>query len=73
MVKYMKEKIAVSTDELGTHVDDSLHNGLEQIMLELSPRIEKQYLKGTFHRLFWEQQLQDICHSIPHSDAGILC
>ena len=58
MVKYMKEKIAVSTDELGTHVDDSLHNGLEQIMSELSPRIEKQYLKGTFHRLFWEQQLQ---------------
>ena len=72
MVKYMKEKIAVSTDELGTHVDDSLHNGLEQIMSELSPRIEKQYLTGTFHRLFWSNSCK-LCHSIPHSDAGILC
>jgi len=57
MVKYMKAKIAASTDELGTHVDDSFHKALEQIMLEQSPRIKKKYSKGTFHRLFWEQQL----------------
>jgi len=37
----MKAKIAASTDELGTHVDDSFQKALEQLMLEQSPRIKK--------------------------------
>ena len=57
MVKYMKEKIAASTQKLGTMADDSLHSGLEQIMKEHGDRIQHQYSEGTFHRLFWDQQV----------------
>lgn len=39
-VKYIKEKIAASTHELSSHIDDSFHKALEQIMLEQSPRIK---------------------------------
>jgi len=39
-VKYIKQKIAASTHELGSHIDDSFHKALEKIMLEQSPRIK---------------------------------
>ena len=38
IVKYMKEKIIASTQKFGTVIDDSLHNGLEQIMEEHGAR-----------------------------------
>ena len=57
-VKYLKDKIAASTQKLGVDVDDSLHNGLEGIMLEENAAIQEKYAEGSFHRLFWDQQIK---------------
>lgn len=60
MVKYLKKKIETSTENLGVNVDDSLHEGLEGVMGEQTSSIREQYADGTFHRLFWDQQIQAI-------------
>ena len=39
-------------------VDPILHNDLVTIMEEESETVQKQYQKGTFKNLFWEQQLK---------------
>ena len=45
-VKYLKEKIAASTEKRGVYVDDSLHTGLEAIMLEENEAVQKKYDRG---------------------------
>lgn len=57
-VKYMKKKIAGSTDKIGVGVDDSLHTGLHAVMSEFSSHVEEKYAEDSFHRLFWEQQMK---------------
>ena len=50
------KKIKDSTIKLGVDVDDSLHEGVGQIMAEQSHIVQQKYAPNTFHRLFWEQQ-----------------
>ena len=57
-LKYLEEKIKASTEKLAVNVGDSLHNDLQQIMKEHGEKIHNQYEHGTFHRLFWDQQLK---------------
>ena len=57
-VKYMEDKIAASTEKLAVHLDDSLHGDLKYIMNEQNETIQQQYKEGTFHCLFWDQQLE---------------
>lgn len=58
MLKYMKEKIQRSTQKLGVDIDYSLHDGLGSIMAEHSEVVHEKYAPGTFHHLFWEQQVK---------------
>lgn len=44
-VKYLKEKIARSTQNLGVEVDNSLHGGLEDIMLDETTAIREKHLQ----------------------------
>ena len=57
-VKYMKKKIASSTDKNGVSVDDSLHDGLRGMMSEFSVGVEEKFAENSFHRLFWDQQMK---------------
>lgn len=57
-VKYLKQKIAISVRKLGVEVDDSLHSGLEGIMLGNTANILDKYAEGSFHHLFWDQQIK---------------
>ena len=57
-VKYLKQKIAISMQQLGVVVDDSLHSGLEGIMQGNTTNIQEKYAEGSFHRLFWDQQMK---------------
>ena len=58
-IKYIKEKLAASTHELGSHIDDSFHKALEQIMLEQSSRI-KAIFERNISLPFVEKQLQSM-------------
>lgn len=57
-VKYMKQKIASSTDKIGVSVDDSLHAGLYSVMSGFNASVEEKYAENSFHRLFWNQQMK---------------
>ena len=59
-VQYLEEKIKESTERNGVQVDDPLHVGLNQIMNEHTKEIQTKYEEGSFHRLFWEQQANNI-------------
>ena len=61
-VEVPRRKIKASTEKLAVNVDDSLHNGLQQIMGEHREKIHNQYEHGTFHCLFWDQQPQLLIH-----------
>lgn len=43
-VKYLKEKIKISTSKLGVDIDDPLHSGLESIMLDETTSIQGKYM-----------------------------
>ena len=57
-VKKLQHIIERSVETHGTPVDLILHNDLVTIMEEESETVQKQYQKGTFKNLFWEQQLK---------------
>ena len=54
----LKELLKDATEKDGITVDGPLHDDLLSIMKESTPRIREQFAKGTFRRLFWDQQLQ---------------
>lgn len=57
-VKYMKKKIASSTEKHSIRVDESLHDGLHGVMSEFSDNVEVKFAENSFHRLFWNQQMK---------------
>lgn len=57
-VKMLREAIECSVNQSGINVDSSFHQDLLAIMNERNSDIEKKFSKGTFRRLFWEQQLK---------------
>lgn len=59
-VKYMEEKIKKSTEKKAVQVDDPLHLGLNQIMNDHTREIQKKYVEGSFHHLFWDQQTKNL-------------
>lgn len=44
-------------------VDDSLHSGLQSILSEKTSSILEKYPEGSFHRLFWNQQVEALATS----------
>lgn len=58
--KYMAEKIKESMDNKGMQVDDPLHIGLNHILNDHTKEIQKKYEEGSFHRLFWDQQVTNL-------------
>ena len=57
-IKYLQKKIAALIEKRGVDVDDSLQTGLENILAEQTNIVRKQYAMGSFHRLFWDQQIE---------------
>ena len=57
-IKYLQKKIAASIEKRGVDVDDSLQTGLEKIIAEQTNIVRKQYAVGSFHHLFWDQQIE---------------
>ena len=59
-VKKLQERIRRATETNGIDVNESLHQDLLSIMNDNNSDIRKQFPKGSFRRLFWEQQLQQL-------------
>ena len=59
-VQSLEEKIKESTEKKGVQVDDPLHVGLNQIMNDHTREIQTKYEEGSFHRLFWDQQANNV-------------
>ena len=57
-VKKLQERIRRATETNGIDVNESLHQDLLYIMNDNNSDIRKQFPKGSFRRLFGEQQLQ---------------
>ena len=57
-MKLLRERIKSSTEKKGVLVDESLHNDLEAIMADQNKEVNKLFPKGSFRRLFWEEQLK---------------
>ena len=62
-LRYMKKKIEISNKKLGVEVDDDLHGGLQSILSENSSSILEKYPEGSFHHLFWNQQVKALSTS----------
>ena len=59
-IDYLKLKIKESHERLSIAVDDELHEGLGQIIMEHAPEIKSKYSPNSFHHLFWEQQVENM-------------
>ena len=46
------------TEKRGICVEKHLEDDLQSIMLEKTKEISQKYAENTFHRLFWDQQLE---------------
>ena len=57
-VAKLKARLESIREEKGVNVDEDLYKDLEDIMNERTEEIRNNYLPNSFHRLFWEQQLE---------------
>ena len=63
-VTRLKEKIAnlIQTSEI---VDEGLHRDLSTIMHDKTNDVHKAFPEGTFHRVFWDQQIENMKKNDP--------
>ena len=53
----LKERVRGLTVQCGVVVDDALQHDLCTIMEEMTEHVREKYSENSFHRVFWEQQL----------------
>ena len=64
-IRKLQQKIEQLTEKQGESVNIGLHADLLSIMHENTDEIKKAYPKGSFSRLFWEEQLRAACAKDP--------
>ena len=64
-IRKLQQKIEQLTEKQGESVNIALHTDLLSIMHEKTDEIEKAYPKGSFRRLFWEEQFRAACAKDP--------
>ena len=57
-VERLKLKLKEATEKRGICVEKQLEDDLQTIMLEKTKEISEKYTENSFHRLFWDQQLE---------------
>lgn len=57
-VNKLQKKIQHMIENNGQQVDSILGHDLEGIMVENTNKVLQSYPEGSFHRLFWQQQLE---------------
>ena len=54
----LRERIAQHCQEDGVMLDENLHSDITSMMDEHTRLVQQQHKEGSFHRLFWDQQMQ---------------
>ena len=57
-VERLKLRLKEATEKRRICVEKQLEDDLQAIMLEKTEKISQKYAKNSFHRLFWDQQLE---------------
>lgn len=57
-VQWLQHKLAVTIEQKGVFVDESMHGDLRQIMEECADKVISEHPAGSLARIFWEQQLK---------------
>ena len=57
-VKWLKLRLREATEKSGICVEKQLEGDLQTVMLEKTEEISQKYPENSFHRLFWDQQLE---------------
>lgn len=57
-VERLKLRLKEATEKRGICIEKQLEDDLQTIMLEKTNEISQKYAENSFHRLFWDQQLE---------------
>ena len=57
-VERLKLKLKEATEKRGICVEKQLEDDLQTVMLEKTKEISEKHAENSFHRLFWDQQLE---------------
>ena len=57
-VERLRSRLKEVTEKRGICVEKQLEDDLQTIMLEKTNEVRQQYAENSFHRLFWDQQLE---------------
>ena len=57
-INHLKNKLQVAANQKGVILDNADHNDFKELLISVSRKISKQYLKNSFKYLFWEQQMK---------------
>ena len=69
--KRLQDRIAKLMESDCITIDEDLNSDLTKIMEENKENINKNFLDGTFHRLFWEKQQEALKAKNLEHFAGI--
>ena len=66
--KRLKERIQKVTESYGIQLQADLHSDLEIIMKEMTKKVHEDCPKGSFRRIFWDEQIKAFIYIISAKD-----